>query len=201
VEVVKANRARVHEVIDVLDLAETSTPQGIVARCRPIEDSTLEELAGGVMPAVVVLDHVVDPHNLGAIARTVLAAGFGGLVVSGRRAAPLSATAFKSAAGALERVRVSRINSVADAVARLKRLGLWAIGLEANASAGFWGHPIFTEPLALVVGEEGSGLSRLVRDRLDLSVRIPIAKETESLNVSVAVGVVAFEVARMRSVA
>jgi len=198
-DVVRQSGGRVHEVEDLVAQAETSAPQGVIARCRPLADATLEDLATRVTPAaVVVLDHIVDPHNLGAIARSVAGAGLGGLVVAGRRAAPLSATAFKAAAGAFERVGVARVNSIADALARFRKLGLWGIGLEANAPAQLWDQPLLTEPLALVVGEEGSGLSRLVRDRLDLLVSIPLAAESESLNASVATALAAFEVARLR---
>lgn len=190
---------RVEVVEDVLAQAETAAPQGVVARCRPRLDSTLEELAAAVSPAaVVVLDHIGDPQNLGAIARSVAGAGLGGIIVASRRAAPLSATAFKAAAGALEWLQVARVNSIADAVSRLQKLGLWGIGLEANAPAQLWDQTLLTEPLALVVGEEGSGLSRLVRDRMDLLVSVPLARGVESLNASVATALAVFEVARQR---
>jgi 23S rRNA (guanosine2251-2'-O)-methyltransferase len=148
---------------------------------------------------VIVLDHVLDPHNIGAVARSVAAAGLGGMVISDRRAAPLSATAFKAAAGALETLPISQVSSIADALARLRDLGLWVIGLEADASASLWGQPLLTEPVALVVGEEERGLSRLVRDRVDLLVSIPLVPGSESLNVSVAAALGAFEVKRVRA--
>ena len=196
---VLAAGARVEEVDDVLGRAETAAPQGVIAHCRPRLGSSLEDLSTSVTPAaVVVLDHVVDPHNLGAIARSALGAGFGGIVVASRRAAPLSATAFKAAAGALEKLAVASVTSIADAVARLQRLGLWGIGLEAGAPAILWDHPLLTEPLTLVVGDEGSGLSRLVRERLDLLVSVPLVAGIESLNASVATALAVFEVARQR---
>jgi 23S rRNA (guanosine2251-2'-O)-methyltransferase len=146
-----------------------------------------------------VLDHVVDPHNLGAIARSVMAAGLSGLVLPGRRAAPLSAAAFKSAAGALETVPVARVNSIADTLGRLRRLGLWSVGLDQAADQPLWGLSLLTEPVALVVGEEGGGLSQLVASRVEVRVRIPMAGPAESLNASVAAALAAFEVARVRS--
>lgn len=200
IEAVGSSGGSVHEVDDVLSLAETSAPQGLLARCRVRFESTLEDLTKSTKPAaVMVLDHVLDPHNVGAIARSVAAAGLSGLVVSNRRAAPLSATAFKSAAGALETVSISRVNSIADAIGRLQRLGLWCVGLDQEAEQVLWNLPLLTEPVALVIGEEGSGLSRLVSDRIEVRVRIPIATGVESLNASVAAGLAAFEIGRVRS--
>ena len=146
----------------------------------------------------MVLDHVVDPQNVGAIARSVVAAGLSGLVLASRRAAPLSAAAFKAAAGALETVAVARVNSIPEALGRLRRLGLWSIGLDQDAEQVLWGLPLLSEPLALVVGDEGTGLSRLVAERVEVRVRIPIAPSVESLNASVAAALAAFEVSRVR---
>lgn len=196
---VRSRGGQVRETADVLERAESAAPQGVVAVCEPKQSSTLEHLTSLKTPAaVVVLDHLLDPQNVGAIARSAAGAGFAGLVVSVRRSAPLSASAFKAAAGAFESLAVAQVNSIADAVARLQKLGLWGIGLEAGAPAHLWDQPLLTEPLALVVGEEGSGLSRLVGERLDLVVSIPLAPGTESLNVSVATALAVFEVARQR---
>jgi 23S rRNA (guanosine2251-2'-O)-methyltransferase len=122
-----------------------------------------------------------------------------GIVVSDKRAAPLQATAFKSAAGALERLRVCVHSSIADAVVRLQRAGVWVVGLSADAETPVFGLSLFTEPVAVVVGAEGSGLSRLVRDRSDMTVRIPMASSVESLNASAAATLAMFEVGRVRS--
>jgi 23S rRNA (guanosine2251-2'-O)-methyltransferase len=147
----------------------------------------------------MVLDHVVDPHNVGAIARSVAAAGLSGLVLPSQRAAPLSAAAFKAAAGTLETVSVARVSSIAEALSRLRRIGLWSIGLDQEAEQVLWGLPLLSEPVALVVGDEGTGLSRLVGERVEVRVRIPIAPSVESLNASVAAALAAFEVSRVRS--
>jgi 23S rRNA (guanosine2251-2'-O)-methyltransferase len=200
VEDVLASGGKTSEMDDVISLAETTAPQGLVARCAPRKDVSLNEMASGAgSAAVMVLDHVVDPHNVGAIARSVAAAGLSGLVLATRRAAPLSAAAFKSAAGALETVPVSRVNSIAEAISRLRRLGLWSVGLDQNAGQVLWGLPLLAEPVALVVGDEGKGLSRLVSDRIEVRVRIPITAVVESLNASVAAALAAFEVFRVRS--
>ena len=192
--------ARARIVNDVTEFAETSSPQGIVARARPIISYDLEQLAAAASPALMVLDHVVDPHNLGAIARSSQAAGLSGLVVSSRRAAPLSAVAFKSSAGALETLPVAIVNSIADALSRLNKAGIWSIGLAAGSKDRLFGLALLAEPVALVVGEEGSGLSRLVSERCEVIASIPLAPGVESLNASVAAALAAYEVMRVRRV-
>lgn len=185
-------------VDDVRAIAESSTPQGVVADCRPLPTVDLDDLAAGDRPAVLVVDHVQDPHNLGAVARSALAAGMTGLVAPAERAAPFSAVAFKAAAGALERLPVAVVHSVADALARLSDRGLWVVGLDADADTSLFGLDLLTEPVAVVVGAEGAGLGRLVGDRCDVVAGIPMAGPAESLNASVAAALAAFEVLRVR---
>lgn len=199
VEAVQAAGGQTRRIADARRLAETTAPQGLVAECRPIPLSTLEQVGASSDPAaVMVLDRIVDPHNLGAIVRSSVAAGITGFVTSGRRAAPLGAAAFKAAAGAFEHVRLALVGSVAEAVAQLSRMGLWAVGLEATGTRSLFGLDLLTEPVALVVGAEGGGLSRLVAERLDLIVSIPTPGPLPSLNASVAAALGAFEVARVR---
>src|SRR5690606_33608686 len=138
------------------------------------------------------------PHNVGAIARSAVAAGISALVLSDRRSAPLSGATFKAAAGALEHLRVAVVGSIAESVTRLSRLGLWTVGLEGGAAESLFSLEILAQPTALVVGGEGGGLSRLVADRVDLRVSIPIAGPVESLNASVAAALAAFELYRVR---
>ena len=191
--------ANVRVVKDVTELAETSSPQGVLARGRPIRVHNLEQLAAANVPALMVLDHVVDPHNLGAIARSSRAAGLSGLVVSSRRAAPLSAVAFKAAAGALETLPVAIVNSIADSLSRLSKAGVWSVGLTAASTTQLFGLELLAEPVALVVGEEASGLSRLVAERCEVLVSIPVTSGVESLNASVAAALAAYEVMRVRA--
>jgi 23S rRNA (guanosine2251-2'-O)-methyltransferase len=198
-EMVEAGGGKVHLVESVVGMADTDAPQGVVARCRLLKLVPLDSLASAPAPAVMVLDHVTDPHNLGAIARSLLAAGFTGLVVPARRSAPFSAAAFKAAAGAFEQLPVSMVNSIADALSRLQRLGLWSVGLDSRGEATLFGLPLLTEPVAIVVGGEGAGLSLLVRQRLEVVAHIPLFGEVESLNVSVAAALAAFEVQRVRA--
>lgn len=189
--------SRVRLVDDVRSLAATDAPQGLVAHCRPIQPVTLEDLATEDA-AILVLDHVEDPHNVGAVARSARAAGIGGLVVSSRRAAPLSAATFKAAAGALEWLPVSVVNSIPEALSRLKDNGVWVVGLAAGQPQSLFGLDLLTEAVAVVVGSEGSGLAELTRKRCDLVVSIPMATDTESLNASVSAALASFEIMRVR---
>lgn len=199
VEEARASGVEVHVVGDVRSMAISAVPQGVVAAAEPLALHALEDLVGTTHPpAVVVLDHLEDPHNVGATARSLLAAGIRALVVPTRRAAPLGATAFKAASGALEHVRVATVSSTADAVRRLTRVGLWTVGLSAAGDRSLFGLELLGEPVALVVGSEGAGLGRLVEERVDVRARIPLVGETESLNASVAAALAAYELARVR---
>ncbi len=191
-------RDRVSVVDDVRPHADSEVPQGVVAECRPILPVPLEALSGPDA-AVMVLDHIEDPQNVGAVARSALAAGMSGLVVSSRRSAPLSAVAFKAAAGALETLPVAVVGSIPEALRALKALGLWAVGLDSKGAESLFGLPILTEPVAVVIGAEGKGLSELTRKRCDVVVSIPMAPGTESLNASVSAALVSFEIMRVRS--
>jgi 23S rRNA (guanosine2251-2'-O)-methyltransferase len=182
---------------DVRSLAASQAPQGLVAECRPIAPVTLESLTGE-LAAVIVLDHVEDPQNVGAIARSALAAGMSGLVVSGRRAAPFSASTFKAAAGALEELPVAVVGSIPEALSRLKDQGFWVVGLDQGGEESLFDLPLLTEPVALVIGGEGSGLAALTRKRCDVIASIPMKGDVESLNASVTAALGVFEIMRAR---
>jgi len=186
-------------VDDVRPDAVTDAPQGVVAECRPIATVRLEDaVAAGDPPSLVILDHLEDPRNVGAIARSAVAAGIAGIVVAGRRAAPLGATAFKAAAGALERLAITEVSSIANAVADLRRLGVWVIALDAHGDRSIFGLDLLAEPVALLLGAEGHGVSRLARERADVVASIPLVGPIESLNASVAAALAMYEVARVR---
>ncbi|MCQ3804822.1 MAG: 23S rRNA (guanosine(2251)-2'-O)-methyltransferase RlmB [Acidimicrobiia bacterium] len=180
-------------------IAVTSSHQGVIADCRLLRPVTLSRLVSESTPAsLVVVDHVTDPRNLGAIARSAVAAGTPRLVIPRRRGSPLTPTAFKAAAGALERARVCLVSSIPEAIRRLSQMDVWSVGLTAEAPDSLFGLPLLSAPVALVVGAEHRGLSRLVMDRVDQLAAIPMAPEAESLNASVAAGLALFELARMR---
>lgn len=185
-------------VDDVRSLAATSAPQGVVAEARPYPTVDIDALVTAVSPpAVIVLDHLEDGRNVGAIARSAAAAGVPAMVVASRRAAPLGPWAFKAAAGAFEQMSVAVVGSVANAMERLRSHGLWLVGLDGGAETTIWDCELLDGPVAVVVGSEGTGLSRLVSERVDLAVRIPI-EQVESLNASVAASLALFEVSRRR---
>jgi len=173
--------------------------QGVIAELRARAEASLADLAssGQGPPLIVVLDGIEDPHNVGAILRTVDAVGARGLVRQERRAAPLAAAAAKASAGAVAWVTVVDVVNIARALEELKTLGVWTVGLDAAATQSYDAVD-FTTPTALVLGAEGTGLRRLVRERCDLLASIPMAGHVDSLNVSVAAGVVLFEAARQR---
>lgn len=188
------------EMVSSLEgVAVTSSPQGVLAECRQLRAVTLTRLVEEAAPAaLLVVDHISDPRNLGAIARSAVAAGTPRLVIPRRRGSPLTPTAFKTAAGALERTRVCLVSSIAETVSQLSRMGIWTIGLTAEAPTSLLGLELLGEPAALVVGAEHRGLSKLVVQRVDQLASIPMVGETESLNASVAAGLALFELARVR---
>src|SRR5690606_14553234 len=167
-------REGITPVDDVRSVAETSAPQGVVARGRPIRSLDLKELRERA-DALMVLDHVEDPQNLGAVARAVAAAGLGGNVVPGRRSAPLAAGSLKAAAGAAQRVQVSIVSSIPDDLSRLEDEGMWTVGLAADVSQALLGLGRLNEPVVMVLGGEGSSLSRLTAERCDALVSIQLA--------------------------
>lgn len=196
-----ARGVRVRRVpADMLDRdSRRGVHQGVVATIEEADDYSIEEIVNGASeaPLVVVLDGVEDPHNLGAILRTADAAGVDGVVVQSRRAASRGGVAAKASAGALAHVKIAEVVNIARAVEELKDAGVWTVGLAAEAAESYASVDL-TLPTALVLGAEGAGLRRLVRERCDRLVSIPMRGHVASLNVSVAAGVVLFEAARQR---
>lgn len=173
--------------------------QSVAADVGGTPEVTLAELTRGHAgpPLIVVLDGVEDPQNVGAILRTVDAAGATGVVRQTRRAAPLDGAAAKASAGAVHHVPVAGVVNVARALEELKELGVWTVGLDADAKTPYYDLDLAI-PTALVVGAEGTGLRRLVRERCDYVAAIPMAGHVGSLNVSVAAAIVLFEALRQR---
>jgi 23S rRNA (guanosine2251-2'-O)-methyltransferase len=186
---------------DVIDrLAHGGVHQGIVAEIDDPRDHSLRELveaAAPEAPLLVVLDGIEDPHNVGALLRTVDAAGAHGVVRQARHSASLDGAAAKASAGAVAFVAVATEVNIARAIEELKELGVWTVGLAAEATETYDAIDL-TLSTAIVLGAEGTGLRRLVRERCDRLVSIPMHGAVSSLNVSVAAGVVLFEAARQR---
>ena len=173
--------------------------QGVIAEVSAGKDWAIADLVAGATgaPLLVVLDGIEDPHNVGAILRSVDASGAHGVVRQTRRAAALDAVAAKASAGAVSHVPVADVVNIARAIEELKERNVWVVGLAGDAPQSYESID-WTAPSAIVLGAEGSGLRRLVRESCDLLVSIPMAGHVESLNVSVAAGVVLFEAARQR---
>jgi 23S rRNA (guanosine2251-2'-O)-methyltransferase len=189
-----------HARPDELDrLSHRGPHQGVVADVQDARTFSVEDLVAGAKaaPLIVVLDGVEDPHNVGAILRTADAAGADGVVRQSRHAARLDGAAAKASAGAVSHVRIAEVVNIARTLETLKTLGVWTVGLSGEAPRRY-DQVDLIQPTAVVVGAEGSGLRRLVRERCDWLVAIPMAGHVESLNVSVATGIALFEAVRQR---
>jgi 23S rRNA (guanosine2251-2'-O)-methyltransferase len=186
-------------------LADAKDHQGVVALAAARAAATLEDIlaaanagAGrGEKGLIVLLDGVEDPHNLGAIVRTALAAGAHGVVIPERRAAGLTDTVARASAGALAHLPIAKVTNLARAIVQLKEAGYWLIGLDERAEKSYT-EADYSSPVGIVLGGEGKGLHDLTRKRCDFLVSLPTVGPVKSLNVSVAAGVVLFEARRQR---
>lgn len=202
-ELADAERVPVRSVARVKFFAEArcEAPQGVLAKAAPLDETPLDELAAprGRTPAfLVAVDGVTDPGNLGALLRSADGAGVTGIVLPRHRAVHVTPTVTKAAAGAVEHLRFAVVGGLPAALQQLSARGVWVVGLDGDASTGLWDLPAADGPIALVLGAEGQGLSRLVRQRCDELVSIPLQGALGSLNVSVAGALACFEVARAR---
>ena len=184
-------------------LAGGAVHQGVALAARPFEYLHPDDLLrraqeASSAPLIIALDGVTDPHNLGAIARSAAAFGADGLVVPERRSVGVTASAWKASAGTLARIPVAKAGNLVRTLTSYAEPGLMIAGLDGRGEIDLDGLELATGPLVLVVGAEGRGLSRLVGERCDLTVRIPLAGSVESLNASVAAGVALAEIARRR---
>lgn len=180
------------ETRDALDRVSKGTRhQGVIAFGAAHDYVELEDVLDGAS-LLVILDGVEDPHNLGAIIRTAHAAGANAVIVPERRAAPLTETVDKAAAGAVEYLPLARVTNVSHAIERLKQHNFWIYGLDERGTQAY-DQVDFSAPTAIVLGGEGKGLHQGVQKHCDVLVRIPMAGAVSSLNVSVAAGIVLFE--------
>ena len=182
-------------------IKRTNNPQGIIAICPAHEYCDVQDILEnakkrGEEPFIVILDEITDPHNLGAIIRTADAVGAHGVIIPKRRAVSLTAIVSKTSSGALEYVPVARVNNISKEIEKLKKQGLWI------ACANMKGTEYFKADLkgaiGIVIGNEGEGVSRLVKENCDYSVKIPMYGNIESLNASVAASLLMYEVVRQR---
>ena len=183
-------------------MSVTHAHQGVIAVCAVREYASIDDIFNvaaerGEQPFVVVCDEISDPHNLGAIIRSAECAGAHGVIIPKHRSAGLTAVVGKTSAGAAEYMAVARVASIAAALEELKARGLWVYGAAAEGSSPMWDTD-FSGPIALVIGSEGEGLGRLVRERCDFLVSIPLRGKVGSLNASTAAAVLMYEVLRQK---
>jgi 23S rRNA (guanosine2251-2'-O)-methyltransferase len=199
-ELAEASGARVRRVAaeEIERLARTEAPQGVIARAAPIEPADVDDLVGQPDAFLVALDGVTDPRNLGAVLRAAETAGVTGVVLPRHRSARLTPAAVKSAAGAVEHLRLATASGVPALLDRASRAGVWSVGLDAGGTTDVFSLEVADRPLVVVLGAEGRGLGRLTRERCDLVASIPMRGAIESLNVATAAAVACHAIARRR---
>ena len=184
------------------EMSQTGNHQGVIAIVPPFEYCDVEDIleeakSRNEEPFVLILDGIEDPHNLGAIIRTAETAGVHGVIIPKRRAASVNSTVNKVSAGAVEHMKIARVNNINDTIQFLKDNGLWIIGTDAKAENYYYEQDL-TGPIALVIGSEGFGMNRLVSENCDILVKIPMKGKITSLNASVSAGIVTYEIVKQR---
>lgn len=182
-------------------LSETGRHQGVIAYAAAYEYSDIEDMFAlaekrGEDPFLILLDNIEDPHNLGAIIRTANLAGAHGVIIPKRRAAGLTATVAKTSAGALNYTPVAKVTNMAKTMDELKERGIWFVCADMDGESMY--RLNLTGPIGLVIGNEGEGVGRLVKEKCDFIAGIPMKGEIDSLNASVAAGILAYEIVRQR---
>lgn len=176
--------------------------QGVVAQAAAYRYADIDEMLAkaqsrGEDPFLLILDEIEDPHNLGSILRTAECTGAHGVIIPKRRSASLNATVYKTSAGAVEHVPVARVTNLAQTIESLKKQGVWIAGADAAAEQDVY-QSNFSLPLAVVIGNEGKGMGRLIREKCDFLIKLPMRGQLNSLNASVAAGVLMYEIVRQR---
>jgi len=188
------------EVVDPQRLDELAhgVHQGVAAELKPRRDWGLKELLATDPSLLVALDGILDPQNLGAILRSAEVAGAQGAIIPEHRSAPLSPAAVKASSGASELLKIAKVSGLPSAIVDVKRAGVWCVALDPRGELLPWNFDL-TQRVCLVVGGEGEGVHRLVRERCDVRVRLPVSGHVASFNASAAAAALLYEVARQRS--
>lgn len=182
---------------DRLDVLAPGVHQGVAAELKPRRDWPLKELLATNPTLLVALDSIMDPQNLGAILRSAEVFGAEGAIIPEHRSAPLTAAAVKASSGASELLRISGVSGLPSAITEVKRSGIWCVALDPRGEMQAWEFD-FTQRVCLVVGSEGEGVHRLVKERCDARVRLPVKGNIASLNASAAAAALLYEVTRQR---
>ncbi len=183
------------------NMVQNAIHQGIIALCSPIEYSSIEDILSvakekGENPLIVILENITDPHNAGAIARSAYCAGAHGVVIAKRRSVSISEGMYKASAGAIEHIKICEVSNIAQTIEKLKKEGVFIVGLDTSGES--YEKIDYKLPIALVVGAEGTGIGRLVKEKCDYISTIGFKNDFDSLNASVAAGIVLFESLRQR---
>lgn len=184
-------------------MAQSQNHQGVIAIVPPFEYCEIEDILDyakqkGESPFVLILDGIEDTHNLGAIIRTAETAGVHGIIIPKRRAASVNSTVSKVASGALEYMKIARVNNLKDTINKLKEEGIWICGTTIDAKNIYYNQDL-TGPIAIVIGNEAKGISDLVKKNCDFLVNIPMKGKVTSLNASVSTGIVLYEAVKQRN--
>ncbi len=185
------------------ELSAKGNHQGVVAFAAAHKYSSVEDILAlakekGEAPFILIADGLSDPHNLGSIIRTANAAGMHGVIIPKNRSVGLNGTVAKVSAGAIEHILVAKVSNIAQTIEKLKKEGVWVAGTDLSAKEYHYNSDL-KGAIAIVIGSEGEGISRLVREKCDFLIKIPMIGEIESLNASVAAGVLIYEAVRQRS--
>lgn len=184
------------------EMANSDNHQGVIAIVPPFEYCDIDDILDCAKsrnedPFILILDGIEDPHNLGAIIRTAETAGVHGIIIPKRRAASVNSTVAKVAAGAVEHMNIARVNNINEAIRYLKENDIWVCGTDIDTNKYHYDQDL-TGPLAIVIGSEGFGMSKLVKENCDFLVKIPMKGKITSLNASVSAGIVVYEAVRQR---
>ncbi len=194
--ITEVNKAKLKE------MAKTENYQGVIAIVPPFEycdvDDIIEEAKKrNEPPFIVILDGIEDPHNLGSIIRTAETAGVHGIIIPKRRAASVNSTVAKVSAGAVEYMKIARVNNLNETIKSLKENGIWICGTDISTNT-YYDKQDFTGPIAIIIGNEGFGISRLVKENCDFLVKIPMKGKITSLNAAVSAGIVIYEAVKQK---
>lgn len=196
VVIVEADRAKLNQ------MAMSDNHQGVIAIVPPFDYCEVEDILEEAnkkqeKPFILILDGIEDPHNLGSIIRTAETAGVHGIIIPKRRAATVNSTVYKVSAGAVEHMKIARVNNLNETIKYLKDNDIWICGTDMDAKNYYYNEK-FDGPIAIVIGSEGFGMSRLVKENCDFLVKIPMKGKITSLNASVSAGIVMYEVVKQR---
>lgn len=183
-------------------MVQTPNAQGIIAIVPPFDYCDVYDIIDlakkkNEAPFILILDGIEDPHNLGSIIRTAETAGVHGIIIPKRRAASVNSTVNKVSAGAVEHMKIARVNNINETINTLKKEGIWICGTDMDTNKYYYNQDL-TGPLAIVIGSEGFGMSRLVKENCDFLIKIPMKGKITSLNASVSAGIVVYEAVKQR---